>query len=164
MSKFIKRIEQQTSIKTKILEIKSLSYRAKGIYSYLMSRPDDWNYNMTNIINTSTDGKEAVQKGIKELEKVGLLRRQKTQNSQGKFIGWDWELYDNTTDELENRQSVKPSDGKAVHINNIINEKGKRKKQTQKIPILDIKENGDNVVVTYPRYWTSSKPTTRSTP
>lgn len=160
MAKFTKRIERQATIKTKILEVQSLSYKAKGIYAYLVSRPDGWNYNMTNIINTSIDGKEAVQKGIKELEKVGLLKRQKTQNSEGKFTGWDWEL----TDELENRLSVKPSDGKAVRINNIINEKGKRKKQTQKIPILNMQKNDDNIVVTYPRYWTSSKPAVHSAP
>lgn len=49
------------------------------------------------------------------------------------------------------------SDGSANLINlNNINKKGR-------IPILDIRENEDNVVVTYPRYWTSCKPST-STP
>ena len=65
--------------------------------------------------------------------------------------------------ELEQKLSVydssqRPqSDGSANLINlNNINKKG--------IPILDVQENGDNVVVTYPRYWTSSKPTARSAP
>lgn len=65
--------------------------------------------------------------------------------------------------ELEQKLSVydssqqPQSDGSANLINlNNINKKG--------IPILNVQENGDNVVVTYPRYWTSSKPTTRSTP
>lgn len=34
----------------------------------------------------------------------------------------------------------------------------KRKKQTLKIPILGIQKNKDNLVVTYPRFWTTSKP------
>lgn len=38
-------------------------------------------------------------------------------------------------------------------------EKEKEKKTRKKqIPILGIQENEDNVVVTYPRYWTTSKP------
>ena len=38
-------------------------------------------------------------------------------------------------------------------------EKEKEKKTRNKqIPILGIQENEDNVVVTYPRYWTTSKP------
>lgn len=64
--------------------------------------------------------------------------------------------------ELEQKLSVydssqRPqSDGSANLINlNNINKK--------RIPILDVQENGDNVVVTYPRYWTSSKPATRAT-
>lgn len=40
-----------------------------------------------------------------------------------------------------------------------LKEKKKRKKQ---IPILDIRENEDNVVVTYPRYWTTNKPSSSS--
>lgn len=157
MSKFTKRIEQQTSIKTKILEAQLLSYRAKGIYAYLISRPDGWKYNMTNVINTSTDGRESVQKGIKELEKVGLLKRIKAQNHEGKFIGWDWEIYDtykiNTTEKRENRQSGKPSDEKAVHIINNINEKKKRKKiLPTKVEITD-----DEIIQHYPRFTTSCR-------
>ena len=164
MSKFTKRIEQQTSIKTKILEESILSYRAKGIYSYLVSRPDGWKYNMTNIINISTDGKESVQKGIKELEKVGLLKRVQAQNSEGKFIGWDWEIYDtykiNTADKRENRQSEKPSVEKAVRIINNINEKKKRKKiqYPTKVEITD-----DEIIQYYPRFTTSRRFVTPST-
>ena len=162
MSNLIKKIDKHASIKTRILEESLLSYRAKGIYSYLVSRPENWEYNMTNVINTSTDGRESVQKGIKELEKIGLLKRVKAQNSEGKFIGWDWEIYDtyaiNTTDKLGNRQSGKPSDGKAVCIINNINEKkvDKRKKYTP--TPLDVQQFDDKVVVTYPRFSTTVRP------
>lgn len=162
MSNFIKRIDKNTSIKTRILEESLLSYRAKGIYSYLVSRPDDWKYNMANVINTSADGRESVQKGIKELEKIGLLKRVKAKNSEGKFIGWDWEIYDtyviNTTDKRENRQSGKPSNGKAVCIINNINEKKvyKRKKYTP--TPLDVQYFDDKIIVTYPRYSTTVGP------
>ena len=164
MSNFIKKIDRQTSIKTKILEESILSYRAKGIYSYLVSRPDGWKYNMTNIINISTDGKESVQKGIKELEKVGLLKRVKAQNSEGKFSGWDWEIYDtykiNTADKRENRQSGKPSDGKAVHIINNINEKKKRKK----IHPTKVETTDNEIIMHYPRFATTSRFTSSPTP
>lgn len=161
MSNFTKKIDKQTSIKTKILEEQSLSYRAKGIYSYLVSRPENWKYNMQNLINTSTDGRESVQKGIKELEKIGLLKRIKSQNLKGKFVSWDWEIYDTysipiSTDERENHQSEKPSNGKAVCINNY-NEKQvyKRKKEPK---ILNVQETPTSVIVTYPRFSTTVRP------
>lgn len=60
-----------------------------------------------------------------------------------------------------NDSSQRPqSDGSANVMDCNLNNIDKKRKQ---IPILDIKENEDNVVVTYPRYWTSSKPST-STP
>lgn len=158
MCNFIKKIDKSASIKTRILEENLLSYRAKGIYSYLVSRPENWEYNMTNVINTSKDGRESVQKGIKELEKIGLLKRVKAQNSEGKFVGWEWEIYDtyalNIADKQENRQSGKPSDGKAVRIINNINEKEICKRKKTPTP-LDVQQFDDKVVVTYPRYSTT---------
>lgn len=51
----------------------------------------------------------------------------------------------------------------STHVEQKRIEKKIKKKKTQ-IPILDIKENENNVVVTYPRYWTSCKPATYCTP
>lgn len=128
MAKITKKLSiKYTTVDTNVLTDTLLSYKAKGIYSYLISRPDNWDYNMTNIINTSTDGRESVQAGIKELEryKNGLLKRIRSHNNYGKFAGWNWEIYDTYTMlpidgfsvSRENRLSEKPSDGKSAARN-----------------------------------------------
>ena len=62
-----------------------LSWKAKGLYLYLVSRPDGWNYYVQDIINRSKDGRDAVQSGLKELEDYGYLKRAKVQNEKGLF-------------------------------------------------------------------------------
>jgi len=69
-----------------------LSWKAKGIYLYLVSRPDGWDYYIRDIINRSKDGRDAVQGGIKELEKYGYLQRVKVQNEKGLFGKYNYLL------------------------------------------------------------------------
>ncbi len=64
---------------------KRLSWKAKGLYLYLVSRPDGWDYYVQDIINRSKDGKDAVKSGLKELEEYGYLKREKVQNEKGQF-------------------------------------------------------------------------------
>lgn len=52
-----------------------LSWKAKGILSYLLSRPDDWEVNLQDLVNRSTDGEHATRSGVKELIKVGHIER-----------------------------------------------------------------------------------------
>lgn len=52
-----------------------LSFKAKGILAYLLSKPDDWKVMVSELINSSTDGKTAVYSGLKELEENGYLKR-----------------------------------------------------------------------------------------
>lgn len=70
-----------------------LSWKAKGIWLYAFSRPDDWQFHIDDLINQSTDGREAVRSGLKELEKHGYLaREQKREN--GQFGKADWVFYE----------------------------------------------------------------------
>ena len=54
------------------LENESLSGKAKGILAYLLSKPDNWKVIAGNLINSATDGKGSVYKGLAELSEHGL--------------------------------------------------------------------------------------------
>lgn len=49
------------------LEDDRLSYKAKGLLAYLLSKPDDWKVIVGNLVNSSKDGKASVYAGLKEL-------------------------------------------------------------------------------------------------
>lgn len=57
------------------LRDKRLSWKAKGLMTYFLDKPDDWKFIMKAIYNASTDGERAVKAGLKELQKYGYLVR-----------------------------------------------------------------------------------------
>ena len=71
-----------------------LSFKAKGLLSYMLSLPDDWVFYESEIVNHATDGKQSVRSGMKELEKFGYLVREQQRSSSGKFAKIDWVVSD----------------------------------------------------------------------
>lgn len=55
------------------VENKGLSWGAKGLLVYMLSRPDNWEFNVTDLINRSTDGAFAVRGYMAELRGAGHL-------------------------------------------------------------------------------------------
>ena len=70
-----------------------LSFKAKGIMTYLLSRPDDWEIYTTEIEKHAQDKKDSVASGIKELVEKGYIER-KQKRSGGKFGGYDYSVYE----------------------------------------------------------------------
>lgn len=70
------------------LEDKNLSFKAKGLLAYLLSKPDNWKVNINHLAKIGPDGKTSVESGLKELEENKYLYRIKKRNKEGKF---EWE-------------------------------------------------------------------------
>lgn len=69
----------------------NLSWKAKGIFLYLASKPDTWNFYMKEIQKNATDGIVSLKSGIKELIKHGYLKRKRLYKD-GKIRGMKWTL------------------------------------------------------------------------
>ena len=70
------------------LEDKRLSWKAKGILAYMLSKPDNWIFHIDELIRHSTDGKASFRSGFKELKTHGYVKRIRKRNKKGTF---DWE-------------------------------------------------------------------------
>lgn len=75
------------------LRDKRLSFKAKGLLAYMLSLPDDWIFYEEEITKHSTDGKQSVRTGLKELQQFGYLIKNQSRE-KGKFAKVDWLLYD----------------------------------------------------------------------
>lgn len=71
-----------------------LSYKAKGIWLYAFSRPDDWKFFISDLVKQSKDKEKAVSSGLAELEKAGYLTKEKRKNDKGQYAGWDYIFYE----------------------------------------------------------------------
>src|SRR5436190_10977535 len=83
-----------TVINNSILGDDRLSWKAKGIWLYAFSRPDDWKFHVEDIINQSTDSADSTYSGLNELEKFGYLDRNRPRNKNGRFANSDWIFYE----------------------------------------------------------------------
>lgn len=64
---------------------KRLSFEARGIMAYLLSKPDDWQTNTTDLINQSEAGRDKVYRILKELRTYGYLERRQEHSQRGQF-------------------------------------------------------------------------------
>lgn len=72
----------------------NITFKAKGILLYLLSRPDDWQIYESEIIKHTKDGKDSLKTGIKELEVAGYIERKRIRNDQGQLKEYEYTVYE----------------------------------------------------------------------
>lgn len=107
---------------------RGMSLKAKGLLSLMLSLPENWDYSAAGLVTLSKDGKDSVNAALKELEKFGYLRRTQAIDANGKFSGYNYEIFEQptelkaekpTTDKpfAENPSTVKPTTENPPQLN-----------------------------------------------
>ena len=82
-----------TRIENSTLGDSRLSWKARGILAFMLSLPEDWEFNTQFFLNQAPDGKDSFNSGLEELEKFGYLFRTKEQrNEKGQFMKSEWTI------------------------------------------------------------------------
>jgi hypothetical protein len=82
-----------------------LTWKAKGILAYLLSKPDDWIVRRRDILAHGKGGDEAIREGFKELEAAGYAEMVTT--NQGK----EWHVRDVSALVAKTATSENPNEG-----------------------------------------------------
>ena len=84
-SYFVKqhRKENFTILDNTCIRDSNLSWKAKGVHTYLMSLPDDWKIHISEIVNHSCDGKAALYSAIQMLEHYGDIKKIRNRRKDG---------------------------------------------------------------------------------
>lgn len=64
---------------------KSMSLKAKGLLSLMLSLPDDWDYSINGLCSICKENATAIRSTLAELEKFGYLIRERSRDENGKF-------------------------------------------------------------------------------
>ena len=108
------------------LRDRNLSYKAKGLLSFMLSLPDDWDYSMKGLERISKENIKAIRSILQELEKNKYLLRTRKQGKHGRFY-YDYSIYETPYNLLPYYQKGYADKGhtqKDTQINtNIINTK-----------------------------------------
>jgi uncharacterized phage protein (TIGR02220 family) len=94
------RVEKKTKgfsvIDNAPFEDKQLTWGAKGLIGYLLTKPDNWQIRMQDLHNSSPQGEHAVKSLVKELILKGYILRQRTKDKNGKFR-WVYVVFERPT-------------------------------------------------------------------
>ena len=66
-----------------LLNNNSISMKAKGLFAFMQSKPEGWDFSVKMIALQTKDGIDSISAGLKELEIFGFLERKKVQTGNG---------------------------------------------------------------------------------
>lgn len=72
---------------------KNLSWEARGVMGYLLSKPDGWQCKNYDLANQTAAGEYVISRILKELKEFGYLYRYRKSDGRGK-IKWMTEIYE----------------------------------------------------------------------
>ena len=81
----VERTNNYTVMSNYHLRDKTISFKAKGLLSLMLSLPEDWDYTLAGLARISLEGKDTIRAAVVELEKAGYVQRHQTTDKAGKF-------------------------------------------------------------------------------
>jgi hypothetical protein len=97
------------------IEDRRLTWKARGLLCYLLSKPNDWHIYVTELIKHTKDGRDSTNNAIDELIEYGYMKREKLPKTKGKFTGYKYTVVENP---LRLSRYGKTVNGKPVTTNN----------------------------------------------
>jgi len=99
-----------TSVDNETICDDRLSWRARGLLIFLLSKPPNWKVMVSHLAEQSPkDGKAAVMAGLQELQEYGYLVKRPRAKQSGRFNGFDvllYEIPDGTASDLTTRTAT----------------------------------------------------------
>jgi DNA-binding MarR family transcriptional regulator len=83
-----------TPIPRTTLEDASLSWAARGLLGYLLSKPNDWQVQVTDLIRQGNLKRDGVYSLLRELERGGYVTREQAPGTAGKFESTEYTVYE----------------------------------------------------------------------
>ena len=121
-----------TQINNKILIAPDLSLKAKGLYAYMFSKPEYWNFTLKSMSKQLKEGIDSLSSAISELKEYGLVEYEKHQDGTGTYFLYAEPKKENQNQENPNQEN--PNLGKPKRISNtdLDNNKDSNKKNIKK--------------------------------
>ena len=98
------------------LRDKRMSLKAKGLLSFMLSLPLDWDYSLDGLEKICKEGKDSIRSALNELKLYGYLVIKKTQNNKGifeyEYMIYEYPYSENPTQINTNIQNTKKQNDK----------------------------------------------------
>jgi len=74
-----------TMVANSVINDKRLSLKAIGLFSYMYSKPEKWNFTLKSMASQMKDGADSIRSAILELKECGYLDYEKHNNGSGTY-------------------------------------------------------------------------------
>ena len=72
----------------------TLSLKAKGLLSQMLSLPDDWDYTLQGLAQINKESIDAIREAVRELERAGYIKRSRERDERGCLRGTVYTIYE----------------------------------------------------------------------
>lgn len=90
----IARTHDYTVMSNYHLRDKSLSLKAKGLLSQMLSLPESWDYTLSGLVSINKEKKDAIRTALVELEEAGYLIRHRLKDEMGQFTSNEYIIFE----------------------------------------------------------------------
>ena len=89
----------------------TLSLKAKGLLSQMLSLPEDWDYTLKGLAQINRESIDAIREAVRELEQAGYITRSRERDARGCLRGTIYTIYEQpqTQPELEKPAQATPT-------------------------------------------------------
>ena len=81
----LQKTEKYFKVANAVFNDRSLSWEARGLMGYLLSKPDDWQVRMHDLVRNGPAGQHKISRMLRELEVAGYIRRRRFRRKDGTF-------------------------------------------------------------------------------
>ena len=113
----------------------TLSLKAKGLLSLMLSLPDDWDYTLKGLARICRDGVDSIAAAVNELEKAGYIVRRRVRDDKGRVGEMEYTILENPKD------NISPKRDFPVQENPVQENPVQEKPEQEKRPQLSTKES-----------------------
>ena len=137
MSILKKRALPFTQITNNLLNDTNISLKAKGLYAYMFSKPEGWNFTIRSMAKQLKEGEDALKSALKELKKEGWVEYRRYSSGRGEYT-LNLSASPATSPNVENPYVENPQREKPPRISNkdsASNKEPKKYDETKQPPI-----------------------------
>lgn len=154
---FIRHSKQRdyTVMNNTFLRDNNLSWKAKGLFAYILSLPEDWKIYLNELQTHATDGETSLRSAIKELTDNGYIAQKRLKDDKGRWVSYVYQIIENpfvenlNVDNLDMENQVLLNTNNTKYLNELkTNKSSKDDTQPSLIPKLDKKTKKAKDIVT----------------
>ncbi len=139
------------------LRDRDLSYKAKGLLSFMLSLPEDWDYSLAGLCSISKESRDRIRSILKELQEHHYVEIEKVRGDKG-YFEYNYLIYEiphfidleneQNNPDMENPHLDNPNVETATQINtNIINIKKQIDKDDKTISSFFVPEEHNKLIL-----------------